>query len=40
MYPLLLKPAVKDYLWGGQKLKTLYKIETDLEIAAEAWVMV
>ncbi len=39
MYPLLLKPAVKDYLWGGQKLKTLYKIETDLEIAAEAWVL-
>lgn len=39
MYPLLLKPAVKDYIWGGQRLKTLYKIETDLEIAAEAWVL-
>ena len=39
MYPLLLKPAVKDYLWGGQKLKTLYQIETDLDIAAEAWVL-
>lgn len=38
-YPLLLKPAVKDYLWGGQKLKTLYHIDTDLEIAAEAWVL-
>jgi mannose-6-phosphate isomerase len=39
MYPLLLKPAVKDYLWGGQKLKTVYKIETELEKAAEAWVL-
>lgn len=39
MYPLLLTPAVKDYLWGGQKLKTLYGIKTDLEIAAEAWVL-
>ncbi len=39
MYPLLLKPAVKDYLWGGQKLKTLYKIDTDLDVAAEAWVL-
>ncbi len=38
-YPLLLKPAVKDYLWGGQKLKTLYHVQTDLDIAAEAWVL-
>ena len=21
MYPLLLKPPIKDYLWGGTKLK-------------------
>lgn len=39
MYPLLLKPAVKDYLWGGTRLKTEYKYETDKEIAAEAWVL-
>lgn len=39
MYPLLLKPAVKDYIWGGQRLKTVYHIETDLDIAAEAWVL-
>ena len=38
MYPLLLKPTVKDYLWGGTKLKTDYGYETDKEIAAEAWV--
>ena len=39
MYPLLLKPAVKDYLWGGTRLKTEYKYETEKDIAAEAWVL-
>ena len=39
MFPLLLKAPVKDYLWGGNKLKTEYGFETDSEIAAEAWVL-
>ncbi|MDD6478719.1 MAG: class I mannose-6-phosphate isomerase [Oscillospiraceae bacterium] len=39
MYPLLLKPPVKDYLWGGTKLKTDFCFETEKEIAAEAWVL-
>lgn len=39
MYPLLLKPAVKDYLWGGTKLKTDFGFETDKDIAAEAWML-
>ena len=39
MYPLLLKPAIKDYLWGGTKLKTDFKFETEKEIAAEAWML-
>lgn len=39
MYPLLLKPPVKDYLWGGNRLKTEYGFETESEIAAEAWVL-
>ncbi len=39
MYPLLLKPAVKDYLWGGNRLKTRYNIESDLLVAAEAWML-
>jgi len=34
-----IKPAVKDYIWGGVRLKTEYGIETDKEIAAEAWVL-
>lgn len=38
-YPLILKPTVKDYLWGGTKLKTDFGIVTDKEIAAEAWML-
>lgn len=39
MYPLLLKAPVKDYLWGGKRLKEEFGFETDSEIAAEAWVL-
>ncbi len=39
MYPLLLKPEIKDYIWGGTRLKTEYGYETDKEITAEAWVL-
>ena len=39
MYPIKLKPALKDYLWGGDRLKREYGIETDMDIVAEAWVL-
>lgn len=39
MYTLKLKPALKDYLWGGTRLKSEYKMESDLEKVAEAWVL-
>lgn len=39
MYPLLLKPQIKDYLWGGTKLKTDFGFETEKDIAAEAWML-
>lgn len=39
MYPLLLKPHLTDYLWGGSRLKTEFGFETDKDIAAEAWVL-
>ena len=39
MYPIKLAPALKDYLWGGTRLKTEYNIETDLDPVAEAWVL-
>ena len=38
-YPLLLKPVIKDYLWGGTRLKTEFGFETDKEIAAEGWIL-
>ena len=34
-----LLPACKDYIWGGQRLKTDFGIESDLEPLAEAWVL-
>ncbi len=38
-YPLLLKPVIKDYIWGGIRLKTDYGFETDKTIAAEGWML-
>ncbi len=32
-----LKPAFKDYLWGGTKLKQLYNKECSYDILAETW---
>ena len=34
-----LKPACKDYLWGGERLKKEYGIEYDGDPLAEAWVL-
>lgn len=39
MAMLKLKPALKDNLWGGTRLKTDYKMQTDMDIIAEAWVL-
>ncbi len=39
MYPLLLKPPVKDYIWGGNRLKTEYGLKTENDIAAEGWML-
>lgn len=38
MYPLLLSPAFKDYLWGGQRLRAFYDIDSSMDKVAEAWV--
>ncbi len=37
LYPLKLIPPLKDYLWGGTKLKEKYRKETDLPTVAESW---
>lgn len=36
---LKLKPALKDYLWGGTKLKTGFGFESDMEKVAEGWML-
>lgn len=34
---LKLKPSCKDYLWGGNKLRTEFGIDSDKETLAESW---
>ena len=36
---LKLKPAFKDYLWGGHRLVDEFKYEFEGDICAEAWVL-
>lgn len=37
IYPMKLKAPLKDYLWGGTRLKTEYGKETSLAKVAESW---
>lgn len=37
MYPLKLKPAFKDYLWGGTKLRNDFNKDCDFDKIAESW---
>ncbi len=37
IYPFILQPAWKDYLWGGERLKTDYHKQTELSPLAESW---
>lgn len=39
MYPCKLKPALKDYIWGGNRLVSEYGIESRESIVAEAWML-
>lgn len=34
-----LAPALKDYLWGGTKLKDQYNFKTNLDTVAEGWML-
>ncbi|MCI6084904.1 type I phosphomannose isomerase catalytic subunit [Selenomonas sp.] len=36
-YPMKLIAPLKDYLWGGTRLKDEYGKKTDLDIVAESW---
>lgn len=36
--PIFLKPVFKDYLWGGQKLKSIFNKNVENEdCTAESW---
>lgn len=35
--PFLLKPAGKDYLWGGQRLNSDFAKNIDMNPLAETW---
>lgn len=37
MFPFLLAPAFKDYIWGGTRLKTEYGKQSEYDIVAESW---
>lgn len=37
VYPIKLTAPLKDYIWGGKKLKTEFLKETSLEKVAESW---
>ena len=39
MYPLKLKPVIKDYIWGGRRLIDEFGCKTEKVPAAEAWVL-
>lgn len=34
-----LLPACKNYIWGGQRLKTDFGIQSELDPLSEAWVL-
>ncbi|MBR2133754.1 MAG: class I mannose-6-phosphate isomerase [Eubacterium sp.] len=39
MYIFKLKPVFKDYIWGGNRLKTDFGFESDLDKLAEGWML-
>ena len=40
MEPMKLKTAVKDYLWGGTRLREEYGVDAPLDKLAEAWMQI
>lgn len=38
-YPLLLKPVLKDYIWGGERLKKEFGFKADTQTVAEGWML-
>ena len=40
MYIFKLKPVLKDYIWGGNRLINEFGMEIDSDTAAEAWALI
>lgn len=38
-YPLLLKPVLKSYLWGGDRLKKEFGFDAGETITAQSWML-
>ena len=36
-YPLLFEPVYKNYLWGGNRIATLYNRRPGIDVCAESW---
>lgn len=39
MYPLLLQVPTKEFLWGGNKLKQEFGLQSDTQTIAEGWML-
>ena len=39
IYPFKLKPVFKDYLWGGNRLRTDFNMDCNFDKIAEDWVL-
>ena len=39
MKPIKFKGVYKDYIWGGNKMRSKYSVKTDMEVVAESWVL-
>src|SRR5689334_18326305 len=37
LYPMILDPVFKDYIWGGEKLKKIYGKVSGFDNIAESW---
>lgn len=37
LYPLLMEAPVKDYIWGGTRLRTKYNKQSEADRLAESW---
>lgn len=39
IYPIKLKAACKDYIWGGTRLRSEYRQQSDADKVAESWML-